>query len=59
MDVAGKDLKIRHIDGPIGVQARCSHNELIEERLGWKPTEPLRAGIERTYEWIHQMLHSG
>jgi len=58
MDVAGRKLRIRHVAGPVGVRGRCSHNELIDRELGWKPSQPLRAGIERTYEWIHQMVHS-
>lgn len=53
MDIAGKPLSIRHVDGPLGVRGRNSDNALIEKTLGWKPAQPLRDGLERTYSWIH------
>jgi len=51
MDVAGKDVKIRHVDGPVGVQSRNFSNARIES-LGWRAQWPLRRGIEQTYPWI-------
>ena len=56
MDISGKQLRIRHIDGPLGVRGRNSDNRLIWEKLGWKPTLPLRTGLESTYFWIEQQL---
>ena len=53
-DIAGKRIHIEHIPGPLGVRGRNSDNRLIKERLGWQPSEPLRAGIEKTYKWIEQ-----
>jgi len=52
MSIAGKKLSIRHIPGPLGVRGRNSDNRLIGERLDWKPSQPLRAGLEQTYAWI-------
>ena len=52
MDIAGKRLAIRHIPGPLGVRGRNSDNRLIQSKLGWKPSQPLRTGLERTYAWI-------
>jgi len=52
MEIAGKNLEIRHIPGPQGVRGRNSDNKLISERLGWRPTDSLRAGMEQTYQWI-------
>ena len=52
MDIAGKNLSINHIDGPLGVRGRNSDNELIFDKLGWKPNWPLRKGMETTYKWI-------
>lgn len=52
MDIAGKKLEIKHIPGPLGVRGRNSHNDLIGEKLGWKPSQTLRAGLEKTYPWI-------
>ncbi len=59
MDIAGKKLTLRHIEGPLGVRGRNSDNRLIQSRLGWAPHYPLRAGLERTYAWIAaQVAHS-
>jgi GDP-D-mannose 3',5'-epimerase len=52
--IAGKDVRLRHVDGPLGVNGRNSDNDLIEYVLGWKPTQPLRAGLIPTYEWIEK-----
>ena len=49
--VSGKAIKIRHIDGPVGVQSRNFSNARIES-LGWRAQWPLRRGIELTYPWI-------
>jgi nucleoside-diphosphate-sugar epimerase len=51
-DIAGKKLQLRHIPGPLGVRGRNSDNRLIRDRLGWAPSEPLRAGLEQTYAWV-------
>jgi len=56
MDVAGKTQKIKHIPGPLGVRGRNSDNELIKEKLSWKPNWPLRKGIEITYHWILEQV---
>jgi nucleoside-diphosphate-sugar epimerase len=58
MDIAGKKLSIRHIAGPLGVRGRKSDNRLIGERLGWKPSQPLREGLERTYAWVSAQVRS-
>ena len=52
MDIAGKKLTIRHIDGPLGVRGRNSDNHLIQSKLGWRPSRPLREGLEKTYAWV-------
>lgn len=57
-DIAGKKIERNNIPGPTGVRGRNSDNALIQERLGWRPTQTLRAGLERTYEWIDQQVHS-
>lgn len=53
--VAGKKVKIRHVDGPVGVQSRNFSNERIYS-LGWKPKVFLKEGIELTYPWIEQQV---
>jgi nucleoside-diphosphate-sugar epimerase len=56
MDIAGKKLKVRHIDGPQGVRGRNSDNRLIKEKLGWAPSRPLREGLEKIYVWIEKQV---
>jgi len=56
MDIAGKKLSIRHIDGPMGVRGRNSNNRLIMEKLGWQPFRSLHEGLERTYPWIESQV---
>jgi len=56
MDIAGVKLKIEHVPGPQGVRGRNSDNRLIYEKLGWKPTMPLRKGLEITYRWIEDQV---
>jgi GDP-D-mannose 3', 5'-epimerase len=56
MQIAGKRLKIKHIDGPLGVRGRNSDNRLIAAKLGWSPSRPLREGLEKTYRWIDEQV---
>ena len=56
--IAQKRLSIRHIPGPLGVRGRNSDNHLIAERLQWKPSRPLREGMERTYNWIESQVNN-
>jgi GDP-D-mannose 3', 5'-epimerase len=58
MAIAGKKLEKRHIPGPLGVRGRNSDNRLIEEELGWRPTQPLSAGLVMTYEWIENQVRA-
>jgi GDP-D-mannose 3',5'-epimerase len=52
IDISGKNLSIKNISGPTGVRGRNSDNHLIKEKLNWEPSQPLRKGMEKTYEWI-------
>ena len=56
MEIAGKKLRIRHTEGPLGVRGRNSDNKLIFEKIGWKPTRQLREGLEKTYHWIEEKV---
>jgi GDP-D-mannose 3',5'-epimerase len=53
-DISGKEVYVKHIDGPTGVRGRNSDNKLIQEKLGWQPTQPLYDGLIKTYEWINK-----
>jgi nucleoside-diphosphate-sugar epimerase len=50
--VAGKNIRIKHIDGPLGVRARNSNNALIREKLNWDFKMTLEEGLRHTYFWI-------
>lgn len=56
MQVADKDVHVRNIPGPTGVRGRNSHNELIQEKLGWAPSESLLDGLAKTYPWIEAQV---
>lgn len=50
--ISGKSVSIKNITGPTGVRGRNSDNVLIKEKLGWAPSQPLKIGVEETYNWI-------
>jgi GDP-D-mannose 3', 5'-epimerase len=56
MKIAGKEIRVRHIPGPLGVRGRNSDNRLIKERLGWAPSRSLSEGMQKTYTWIEQQV---
>jgi GDP-D-mannose 3', 5'-epimerase len=56
--VAGKNLKIRHVPGPVGVRGRNSDNRLMQRATGWRPRISLEDGISRTYRWVAQQLEA-
>ena len=55
--ISGKKVAIKNIPGPEGVRGRNSDNDLIGEKLGWKPSRPLLEGIKKTFDWI-QIQHN-
>ena len=52
IEISGKNIRIKHIEGPMGVRGRKSDNNLIREVLGWVPEMKLVDGIRETYEWL-------
>lgn len=56
--IAGKEIKINNIPGPVGVNGRTSDNTLIQEQLGWAPQDNLEYGITQTYQWINSLVNS-
>jgi len=50
--ISGKNLSLKHIDGPLGVRGRTSDNGLIFRELGWVPEYKLYDGMAKTYSWI-------
>ena len=56
MNVASKKLEIKHIEGPLGVRGRSSHNDLIRSIFDWEPNYKLIDGLHPTYEWIKKQI---
>lgn len=56
IEISGKHLVINHIEGPQGVRGRNSDNQLILDKLGWKPQVPLQDGLLKTYNWISEQV---
>ena len=56
MAIADKQVILHHVPGPMGVRGRNSDNGYISEILGWKPSKPLRDGMEKTYDWIREQV---
>ena len=57
MDVAGKDLTMKHVKGPVGVHSRNFSKARIHS-LGWEATTSLREGIAETYAWIEAQVEA-
>jgi nucleoside-diphosphate-sugar epimerase len=55
--IAGKQISIRNVDGPIGVMGRNSHNKLILETIGWAPQDTFEHGLSETYSWIEKLIN--
>jgi nucleoside-diphosphate-sugar epimerase len=50
-ETAAKTVKVRHVDGPVGVHAR-NHSSKRIRSMGWVDRHTLRQGIARTYPWV-------
>lgn len=55
--VAGKRVRIRHVEGPVGVHARNFSNARIYS-LGWSAKVDLDAGLRQTYPWIASQVQA-
>jgi GDP-D-mannose 3',5'-epimerase len=55
-EISGKDISIRNIPGPLGVNGRNSDNRMIEQDLSWRPTASLKDGLTKTYRWIGEQV---
>lgn len=56
-DVAEKSIRIRWVEGPVGVRSRNFSNDRIEE-LGFQPRYSLREGLAATYPWIVEQVRA-
>lgn len=55
VEVSGKQIHIKHVEGPVGVQSRNFSNERIYT-TGWQPKYLLKDGIALTYPWIESQV---
>lgn len=53
--VSGKNLSIKYVDGPVGVQARYFSNKRIHS-TGWKHNYSLEDGLKAHYTWIKERV---
>jgi GDP-D-mannose 3', 5'-epimerase len=58
IDISGKNITIKNIEGPTGVRGRNSDNKLIQRKLGWSPNYPLIKGMTHTFEWINKQVNN-
>jgi GDP-D-mannose 3',5'-epimerase len=54
--IAGIEITVKHIDGPMGVRGRNSDNTRVREVLNWEPQLTLEQGLALTYQWIEQQV---
>lgn len=54
--LAGKNLQIRNVPGPVGVRGRNSNNNLAREILDWDYAVSLEDGLEKTLAWIRSQM---
>lgn len=58
-DIASKPIVIKHdLTKPQGVRGRNSDNNFIYDQIGWKPTQPLKDGLIKTFQWINQQVNA-
>ena len=56
-DIADKRVRVKHINGPVGVLSRNFSNERIYS-TGWTARFSLRDGIARTYPWVQEQVRA-
>ena len=68
IDISGKNISIHNIQGeefeskygfpcPVGVKGRNSDNKIFEQEVGWKPDQPLKEGMKKTFKWIESQVN--
>lgn len=49
-------LKVKHIDGFVGVNGRNSDNTMFKSKFGWEPNVGMREGMTKVYNWIKEKM---
>ena len=57
INISGKNLSIKYVDGAIGVKSRNSDNTLSKQLLDWEPTIDLEEGMAALYTWILEQVN--
>ena len=55
--ISGKNLTVKNITGPVGVNGRSSNNDLVMQKINWEPELSLEQGITKTYQWINSQVN--
>ncbi len=55
-NIAGVEIRKRHVRGPQGVRGRNSDNTQLNRVLGWAPQISLEEGLTQTYRWIESQV---
>ena len=58
IELSGKNLSLKHVEGPLGVRGRNSDNTLIRKKLNWEPSQSLLEGMKKTYLWINKQVNN-
>ena len=53
--MAGKEIHVTHIEGPVGVQSRNFSNARMYS-IGWEAQVFLEEGIGMTYHWVAEQV---
>lgn len=58
IQISGKKLIIKNVEGPVGVNGRTSDNTLASNKLQWQPKFSLKEGITQTFNWVNTQVKS-
>lgn len=56
IQISGKELIIKNVEGPVGVNGRTSDNTLASNKLQWQPKFSLKEGITQTFNWVNTQV---
>ena len=56
-EVSGKEIKTKHIDGPVGAQS-WNFSEARIHSIGWRAKVSFKEGISLTYPWVEAQVEA-
>lgn len=56
INISGKNLRLRYVEGAVGVEQRNSDNTRAFEAFGWQPQIGLKDGLPRLYWWVAEQV---